>query len=114
MKNKGSIIPFITVDGIRIYDSNKIASEFGKFYSTLGSELASKIMVGRKSVEEYVQQIPRELNSLVLKGTTPAEIEQIIKSLPMKTSYGHDSISNEMLKSLNEAVSLSLCWIFNQ
>ena len=44
-KNKGSIIPFITVDGIRIYDSNKIADEFGKFYSTLGSNLASKITV---------------------------------------------------------------------
>ena len=39
-KNKGSIIPYITVEGIHIHDSNKIADEFGKFYSTLGSNLA--------------------------------------------------------------------------
>ena len=41
-KNKGSTIPYITVEGIRIYDPNKIADEFGKFYSTLGSNLAKK------------------------------------------------------------------------
>ena len=54
-KNKGSIIPYITVEGIWIYDSNKIADEFGQFYSTLGSNLASKITTGNKSAEEYLQ-----------------------------------------------------------
>ena len=53
-KNKGSIIPYITVEGIRIYDSNKIADEFGKFYSTLGSNLAKKITTGSKCIDEYI------------------------------------------------------------
>ena len=53
-KNNGSIIPFITVNGIKIYDSNKIASEFGKFYSTMGPKLASQIPAGKKSVDEYI------------------------------------------------------------
>ena len=51
-KNKGSIIPYITVEGIRIYDSNKIADEFGKFYSTIGSNLAKKITTGSKCIDE--------------------------------------------------------------
>ena len=42
------------------------------------------------------------------------EIEHIIRTMPKKMSYGHDCISNEMLKVLSEAVSLPLCWIFNQ
>ena len=53
-KNKGSIIPYITVEGICIHDSNKIADEFGKFYSTIGSNLAKKITTGRKGIEDYI------------------------------------------------------------
>ena len=53
-KNKGSIIPYITVEGIRIHDSNKIADEFGKFYLTLGSNIAKKITTGKKGIEYYI------------------------------------------------------------
>ena len=47
-KNKGSIIPYITVEGICIHDSNKIVDEFGKFYSTIGSNLAKKLPQAEK------------------------------------------------------------------
>ena len=40
--HSGSIIPYITVDGIKITDPNEIADSFGQFYSTLGSSLAQK------------------------------------------------------------------------
>ena len=42
------------------------------------------------------------------------EIESIIRAMPNKTSYGHDSISNVILKAICKAVSLPLCRIFNQ
>ena len=45
-KNTGSIIPFITVKGIKINNPDKIADKFGQFYSTLGSNLASQIKKG--------------------------------------------------------------------
>ena len=41
-KYKGSIITHININGVKTYDSRKIANEFGKFYSTLGSNLAKK------------------------------------------------------------------------
>ena len=41
-KNKGSIIPYITVEGVHKYDPTTIANEFGKFYSSIGSSLAKK------------------------------------------------------------------------
>ena len=52
--------------------------------------------------------------SLALHTTSPSEIEAIIRSIPNKTSYSHDKISNVILKSLNEAILLPLCRIFNQ
>ena len=113
-KNKGSIIPYITIDGIRKYDPSIIANKFGKFYSRIGSSLTQKIKVGGKGIDQYIQNIPQTVDSLALHATSPSEIETIIRSIPNKTSYGHDKISNVILKSLNEAIPLPLCRIFNQ
>ena len=65
-KHSGSIIPYITVDGAHKYDPDVIANEFGKFYSNLGSMLASQIKKSDKSIEEYMSKIPRTLHSLAL------------------------------------------------
>ena len=46
MKNKGSIIPFITVEGLKIHSPCRIANEFGRFYSTIGESMAPKITQG--------------------------------------------------------------------
>ena len=42
------------------------------------------------------------------------EIERLINSLPNKTSYGHDKVSNTLLKSLCTSISYPLQIIFNQ
>ena len=42
------------------------------------------------------------------------EIDKIIRELPNKTSYGHDEISNTMLKALRTSITFPLCHIFNQ
>ena len=52
--------------------------------------------------------------SLVLNETNIREIESLIKKLPNKKSYGHNSISNVMLKQLNDSISFPLMIIFNQ
>ena len=45
-KHKGSIITSLNIDGVKTYNSLTISEEFGKFYSTLGSNLSSKIKGG--------------------------------------------------------------------
>ena len=47
----------------------------------------------------HIQNIPRTVDSLALHATSPSEIETIIRSILSKTSYGHDKISNVILKS---------------
>ena len=58
VKHCGSIIPYITVNGTKINKAKDIANSFGKFYSQLGSELASKILPGTTSIDDYISHIP--------------------------------------------------------
>ena len=112
-KHRGSIIPFITVDGIKLLKAKEIANSFGEFYSTLGSKLARKILPSTMTIESYISRIPNQLLSLALNGTTVPEIKHLINQLPNKSSHGYDDISNTMLKSLCKSISFPLCKIFN-
>ena len=58
VKHHGSIIPYIMVNGIKINRAKDIANSFGKFYSQLGSELASKILPGTTMTDDYISHIP--------------------------------------------------------
>ena len=113
VKHKGSIIPYITVEGLKHYNPHKIANCFRKFYSTLGSELANQILPGTTTISTYLNNIPRNLGRMVLTPTTVHEINTLIKKLPNKSSYGFDNISNIMLKSLRTSITFPLCHIFN-
>ena len=113
VKNRGSIIPYITVNGLRQYNPIKIANGFGDFYASLRHNLASKIIPGTTSLSTYLDTIPRSVNSMIVQPTTVPEIDTLIKQLPNKTSYGHEKISNIMLKALRTSITYPLCHIFN-
>ena len=53
-KHGGSIIPCISIEGIKTYDHKKISNTFRSFYANLGSDLAKKIQSGRTSIDVYV------------------------------------------------------------
>ena len=76
--------------------------------------MASKITQGHHSIDHYLSKMPRNISSLVMKSTNITEIEHIIQKLPNKTSYGHDTISNTLLKQLCPSISFALNKIFNQ
>ena len=113
-KHSGSIISYITRNGVKTYDSNKITNEFGQYYVTMGADLARKILESKKKVQEYVHDIPHTLNSLAVGRVEYTDIEKIISALPAKMSSGHDGISNQFLKQLNSSISYPLSIIFNQ
>ena len=55
--------------------------------------------------------IENELSSIIL---TPAEIEIVLKSLPVGKAVGPDGISNKILRELSVELSLPFCSLFNQ
>ena len=113
-KHKGAIITHININGVKTYDTRKIANEFGKHYSTIGSNLASSIGKGINRISHYLDQIPTNHHNMMMTFTTQEEIKQLINNLPNKTSCGHDQISNELLKTLANSISYPLSNIFNQ
>ena len=113
-KHRGSIIPYITINGLKTYHPSKIANAFGKFYSNLGKDLVAKIPKGNFNVGHYLNKIPRNMKSMVMTPTTVSEIESRIQHLPNKMSQGHDGISNVLLKKLCKCISFLLCLIFNE
>ena len=112
-KNTGSIIPFITIDGIRKCDPEQISNAFGKFYANLGQDLAKGISPGIRDINHYLNKIPRSVCSFVMSPTTLEEVNMLIKMLPNKSSSGRDKISNVMLKGIRESISFPLTGIFN-
>ena len=113
-KHRGAIISHITVNGIKTYNPKVMANEFARFYSNLGANLATKIKPGSTTLQDYLNHIKRVDASLILKPILQLEVEDIIWKLPNKTSYGHDRISNLVLKCLLDCISFPLCSIFNQ
>ena len=112
--HSGNIIPYITVDGIKITDLNEIADSFGQFYSTLGCCLAQKIPDGQQSAKDYLAKIPWNLHSMLLLPTSQQEVNHIIDGLPSKSSSGNDNVSNILLKSLKLSLTYPMTLIFNQ
>ena len=58
VKHKGSIIPYITVNGLKQYNPSKITNCFGEFYSNLGPSLAKQILHGTTPISTYLGNIP--------------------------------------------------------
>ena len=113
-KHSGSLISFISIDGIKTYDPQTISNAFGSFFANLGSNLAKQIKPGKTEINEYINAIPCTLNSLALTPTNQQEINKIIANLPNKSSSGHDRINNTLLKQLSSSISYLLMIIFNQ
>ena len=86
-KNRGSIVPYITIDGLKMYNPSKMANAFGKFYLNLGKDLASETKPGSQSIHHYLGKIPRNVHSLLMRLTNEKEIKKIIEQLFKSISY---------------------------
>ena len=47
-----------------------------EFYSTLGVNLAKQIKGGVNNIHHYLKRIPRNLQSMVMKQTTPVKSKE--------------------------------------
>ena len=113
-KRRGTIITHININGVKTYDSRKIANEFGTFYSTMGYNLSNKIKGSTRNINYYMDKIPINPNSMSMIPIEPNEIKKQIINLPNKSSSGYDGISNQLLKLLNTSIAYPLSIIFNQ
>ena len=113
-KNKTESIDSLRVNNLLRYDPDSITNGFCDFFSSIGETYAQRIDSTGIDIDNYIGKIKSNPDSLFFSPTTSNEIKELIKKLPMKTSSGHDNISNVMLKRLNESTITPLSMIFNK
>ena len=111
--DKSTSISYITIDGIKQYDSKKISNEFANFFASIGERYATNTPKSNRNVTEYLSKISQNPKSIFLSPCTEYEVKQLINSLENKKSSGHDGISNITLKDLRDVLARPLCIIFN-
>ena len=114
INDKTSLIDYITVDEVRVYQGPKIANHFAQYFSTVGKTFAEKIPKPAKDIAYYLSCIRQNELSLFLSPCNLSELGKLIDGLPNKTSSGYDNISNILLKKLKTELLIPLTHVFNQ
>ena len=112
--NKDGLIDSLKVDNIHVYESQKIANTFAKYFATVGEKFAKKIPKSDRNIDEYLSKIRQNERSLFMQPCTETEIHKLIMKLPNKASGGHDNISNILLKEIGHSILPVLVQIFNE
>ena len=104
--NNKTDIETLLVNGTKITDKKKIVDSMNEHFVNIGKKTQEQV-----NFENYVNY--RVTSNLLLSPTTDLEITKIINTLKMKTSHGHDKISNVLLKKVVNSIRLPLLIIFN-
>ena len=112
--NKDGLIDSLKIDNIHVYESQKIANTFAKYFATVGEKFAKKIPKSDRNIEDYLSKIRRNESSLFMQPCTEIEIYKLIMKLPNKASGGYDNISNILLKEIGHSILPVLVQIFNE
>ena len=113
-RDKSSLVEYLKIGTIQTHNAKEIATEFAKYFSSVGTTYANRIDQSKTDIHTYLKRISRNQETLYLTPTSGSEITNLINSLPNKNSKGHDDISNNMLKQLHTSIAQPLTIIFNK
>ena len=82
--DKSSLVDYLTIDSVKTYDAEAISNQFGKYFSTVGSTYANKIAKPKSSIDQYIDKIECNLNSLMFTPCTTGELKKLLTALPNK------------------------------
>ena len=86
-------------NNVTLTDSNEIANEFNKYFSSIGPTLASSIKHTGNDYNSYLRHTHFS-STCFLQPTDEEEIAKIIKKLGNKKSPGHDNIKSDLIKTV--------------
>ena len=107
----------------KITDQQTVAETFNDYFVAIAENVKrqrknSFINDDNNSVDNHIHFMEQAFNkpypSMESKYTSTKEIEQIIKSLKTKNSYGYDEISTKILKLSGPFISSSINFICNK
>ena len=111
--NKTETVEILKINKLQTTNGKEIVSEFARYFSTIGENLAKNMAQPQCNVNSYISKVARNPKSIYLTPVTPTEVHKLIGGLKPKLSSGVDDINNKLLKELNEYVSVPLAQIIN-
>ena len=109
-KSKPELPKKFIIDNESITDPNKIANKFNDFFTTIGSNLASKIKKSSTSPVSFMKH--RCPHSLFLNLVTEYEVIKIINNLK-HTVAGFDGINSVVLKHVFSEIMKPMLYLLN-
>ena len=98
---------YLIVNDNKLTDTKKMIDCFNTYFGNIGMEMAASVSsIPGTSHNDFLKEkytTSFKFNNIQVKKTT-----DIIKTLKCKTSYGHDGISNNLLKKLEPVLSTPL------
>ena len=95
-----------------IVDPNEIANAFNSHYTTVAEKILKKRKYkGNKSFRAYLKN--PNINSFMIKPTSPTEIEDIISSFDTSKKAGPNSLPQEVIKPIKKSIAIPLANMFN-
>ena len=82
--DKSTSLNYLTINGIKQFQSQKICNEFADLFSNIGEYYAKNIPKSKNGIGFYLSKIPINNKSLFLNPCDPVEIRKIILSLKNK------------------------------
>ena len=107
---KGNFPRRMIIDGQEIFDQEKIANCFNKFFVDIGPKLASMIPESQTKFDQYLnphQTLIGEANLIDYK------IKEVLRSLKRNKNPGYDSISSSVVNETLDIFFNPLKYIFN-
>ena len=112
--DKSTAINEIIVKTTSITNPRSISNKFCSYFSTVGKSFTDKIPKNKQNINDYLNMIRMNRESVFFNPTNEEEIERIIRKLPNKKSSGHDNIDNVLLKELSPGLFSVLTLVFNE
>ena len=104
---------YMNINNFKTSNSTLISNQFNNYFSSIGKDMAAAINnTPRDSFKKYLTM--NISTKFTFKNVNETQIENIIKNLPSKQSYGHDGISSILLKKLKTLLIKPITLITNQ
>ena len=92
-------------------DPLEICNHFNKYFTTIAGKIDKKIVKTSRNFNYHL--LNNNEKTFSLYPTTPAEVEDYIKTLDIRKSVGPFSIPNRVLKEFNKLFSIPISRIFH-
>ena len=111
-KRKSNVPTSLKLNSNKITDKNEIASEFNKYFTSVGPLYSDAIPVVNTTYQSYLNRVIS--SNFSFSPVESETISKIIKECLPKTSTGIDGLSMKLLKRLSPYICESLTLVINQ